>query len=141
MGGRGGSSGLSVGVIGRLPDLEGSEKQVSWAKDIREEKLSHYSYDKFMSMEGYIGRNGDFYIENMENFLGVGDKKWKEFKEEYKRTHKRPDKNNEKAIERDKKDQIEMVVKYKKWLWNEFERLAKTQKSAKWWIEVARYRY
>lgn len=43
MGGRGGSSGLSGGGgnggIGKLPDLQGSEKQVEWANRIRQEAM------------------------------------------------------------------------------------------------------
>lgn len=44
MGGRGGSSGLSGGGgIPKMPQLQGSEKQVKWAEDIRQKKISGLS--------------------------------------------------------------------------------------------------
>ena len=52
MGGRGGSSGLSGGS---LPKLEGSEKQVKWAEQIREDAL------------GVIDRQIKWYKDEMPN--------------------------------------------------------------------------
>lgn len=48
MGGRGGSSGLSGGGVGKLPELQGSEKQVAWANDIRG------STNRIAKMEDYV---------------------------------------------------------------------------------------
>ena len=60
MGGRGGASGLGRGGAKPLPELTGSEKQVKWAKDIRQSALDTISsnlknekeyYSKFKDFE------------------------------------------------------------------------------------------
>lgn len=61
MGGRGGSSGRSGGGSGggwgKLPELTGSDKQVSWANDIRQRAMDSIDFNIRSSREHYNRTN------------------------------------------------------------------------------------
>lgn len=80
MGGRGGSSGLSPGNapaksqkvdFSSLPELQGSEKQVKWAEQIRSNVINTIN-NNIERMEK--SENRDYYKPSIEAFKEIGEK-------------------------------------------------------------------
>lgn len=152
MGGRGGNSGLSGG--NSLPKLEGSEKQVAWAKNIRDNsradnlpKMVDYvlNYEKYKEaekkaresgksveyMNKFIKETGHAVVarEVMEHFVNAAyGKKWRTSSSMKKYFL-------DKSSEKYKPGNSAQDKKYRKWLVDEYKKVLKTQKSAKWWID------
>lgn len=162
MGGRGGSSGLNSGNSFSFPTLEGSERQVAWAKDIRES----YVFDK--SVERYVqnyGRQEDLKKKEIENAENTQKKieidrkygrlegaqgsiqnlvlgKHTEFKnairmrEQFIPEKYRDRKSRESLSPEERKKMMKRSHKeYGAWLIREYKKIMRTEKSAKWWID------
>lgn len=130
MGGRGGSSGLSPkGGSVKFPELEGSEKQVAWAKDIRK-KIYERDFNlvqEYLSDPDKYEHSLDFKHVDAFNraakYSGANEKY-----EEFVKEAKSKGMKTKDAREEAKKRVIE-------WMKKEYRNVFKTQKSAKWWIE------
>lgn len=143
MGGRGGSSGLSGGSS--LPKLEGSEKQVKWAEDIRNRyNFTEQQMKRAVESTDINGVNPAI-RGTMESIVL---KKHKEFEnsvqmqnqfksEQYSRQYVKS--HNIEMTEDFKRKRSEDTQKakekYKQWLIKEYKKILKTEKSAKWWID------
>lgn len=129
-----------------LPELQGSEKQVAWAKDIREKIMKNFTFDRLMSNERSY-TNGNFVDYEMERFLkvdvltctGVGkdgkETKYQQMIDEFNATHVRPDRKDKEARARYKEAKNKLKTEYKKWLFEEFKKVVREEKSASWWID------
>lgn len=150
MGGRGGSSGLSGGGgIGKLPELQGSEKQVAWAKDIRNSVIQKYTYENLMNdSEKLSSSKIVLYLESMTgNDVISAHENGKIYKREemvgnirkkYVKENPAPpygSKEREEYTRKFKNEMKKVEDNYKKWLYDQFKKMLKTQKSAKWWID------
>ena len=142
MGGRGGSSGLygsgGNGGIGKLPDLQGSEKQVQWANNIRDGYVKNYTLnDLIYGDEKTVIKTMDV-MENITgnrmSFYGK-ENKHEQLQREFKENNPRPERSDKQAMEKYKKKKAQVEINYKKWLYNEFKKVLKSQTSASWWID------
>lgn len=113
MGGRGGSSGMSSGRA-NLPDLQGTEKQIAYAEDIRKNFLERVNSEVTPKLQ-------------KNNMM-----------KEFEQNNPKPNRSDKEAYAKwkDKKSKVE--EKYEKWLKTEFYKKLKSIKSAKWWIDNKR---
>lgn len=149
MGGRGGSSGLSNGGVGSLSSLQGSEKQVSWAEDIRNSAIKKFTYENLMNDSEKLSSSkivGALEILTGNDAISAHEsgKDYKRaemvdnFRKKYAKENPAPPYGSKEREEYSKKFKIETKKaedNYRKWLYDQFRKLLKTQKSAKWWID------
>lgn len=141
VGGRGGSSGMSSGRA-NLPDLQGTEKQIAYAKDIRKNFLERVNSEvtpklqKNNMMKSFIGQ--DINILTGQRSDGGGKTKYQLMMKEFEQNNPKPNRSDKEAYAKwkDKKSKVE--EKYEKWLKTEFYKKLKSIKSAKWWIDNKR---
>ena len=145
MGGRGGSSGLSVNgksgwkkVANNLPDLTGSEKQISWAENIRKEMIERFekqlTKESSESLYAYDVWQSDVLKQLMGSpkYAGMEDRVLKELK----------DKGTPAVVYEGRKvvkeDYTKFNLEMKKQSEKAFEEILKTQTSARYWIDRRR---
>lgn len=78
MGGRGGSSGLSGGSSGlisasSMPKLTGSEKQVKWAEQIRDNAIDTVNSNIKLANERYRKYKSDTYLNTLNAYKQIGN--------------------------------------------------------------------
>lgn len=147
MGGRGGSSGLSskAGIL-KIPELQGSEKQVAWAKDIRAGyTFSHEEIKRALESNKASGHDAAIrgaiesivFKKHQEKFGGYMAAMRDQFRRE-PYTRKYALEHNiritgifAKEMEAERR---RAKKKYHQWLIEEYKKILK-EKSAKRWIE------
>lgn len=138
MGGRGGSSGLSGGAIVKLPELQGSEKQVSWANSIREGYAKNYTLNDLLhGDERTVIKTTDIMEKLTGNRMSLygSENKHEQMQREFRENNPRPERSDKEAMKKYREKKAQVEVDYKKWLYNEFKKVLKSQTSASWWID------
>lgn len=131
-----------------LPELQGSVKQVAWAKDIRDKFVKKFSRENLFSEVGYR------LVDSMEKILGINvtladcmfgmdkETKHQQMEREFKETHVLPDR----ALRKENRNlyyekmrvykaaRKEMENNYALWLLSEFNHIYKNE-MASFWID------
>lgn len=158
MGGRGGSSGLGGGFA--LPKLEGSEKQIKWAGEIRDTYNSRLGYAQKALETDSKDQVARLTLESLVNsankdkekegaFLSVSytEQVRKKISNDVKEKYRNPYVVNKKegsssvrfvsdaARNRWKQEKEKSEKKYNSFLINEYKKVLKSKKNASWWID------
>ncbi len=120
-----------------LPELQGSVKQVAWAKDIRRYMINTLSYESL-----FYSVKGAYTMERMENLLGIDqeseDYVYSKAMEDFRSKNKKPDRHSpELAAYAQLRRKV--LSDYKEKLYKQFRAYVLCETSSKWFIENRNY--